>query len=378
MVAVEDLTDAGEGHVGDLTDQVDGNVSCLCNVLGAALADDVLFLDAVFFVHGNKDLIHSHVHGLSTAQKLVNTAACRFHGDHLAVHKANGAELAYRALDLSDIGAQVFGKKFQHLLRDLNAHLLCLVFDNGNAQLRVGRLNIGNQTPFKAGLESILQGLNVSGRLVRGQNDLLAVLMQRVEGVEEFLLRGDLTCNELNVVDHENIAIAVFVAEFVHAASGHAFDHLIGEILALDVNDLDVGSLSLKLVGNGVKQVRFAKTRGSVDKQGIVIGCGVVCHGNAGCVCKLVGASNNEVVKGIFKFKGGLGRANLKLGQCRLQALGLHGVKRLSACLRLLFLLDCACKAVAQILNAFGISRKDQLDLDVHTQIFRELLLDLG
>ena len=39
----------------------------------------------------------------------------------------------------------------------------------------------------------------------------------------------------------------------------------------------------------------------SVNKEGVVVGSGIVGNRKACGMCKLVGASNNEIFKGIFK-----------------------------------------------------------------------------
>ena len=52
-----------------------------------------------------------------------------------------------------------------------------------------------------------------SGGMTGAQVDLLARLIERVEGVEEFLLRLLLACDELDIVHHQHVHIAVAVAE---------------------------------------------------------------------------------------------------------------------------------------------------------------------
>ena len=56
--------------------------------------------------------------------------------------------------------------------------------------------------------------LDILWRTVGGQNDLLACVIQGIEGVEKFLLRRNLSCDELDIVDEQHIGIAVFVLEF--------------------------------------------------------------------------------------------------------------------------------------------------------------------
>ena len=46
----------------------------------------------------------------------------------------------------------------------------------------------------------------------------MACLVDVIKGMEEFLLRGLLTCNELNIVDEEQVDIAVLEPELLARA----------------------------------------------------------------------------------------------------------------------------------------------------------------
>jgi hypothetical protein len=55
---------------------------------------------------------------------------------------------------------------------------------------------------------------------------------ERVEGVEEFLLRPFLAREELNVVDEQHISLPIAVAEFDELAVLDRVDELVREALA--------------------------------------------------------------------------------------------------------------------------------------------------
>ena len=57
----------------------------------------------------------------------------------------------------------------------------------------------------------MLEVLNFAGRAVAGQDDLLVRFVQRVEGVEEFLLNPLLAGEKLNVVNQQHVRLAVFL-----------------------------------------------------------------------------------------------------------------------------------------------------------------------
>ena len=157
----------------------------------------------------------------------------------------------------------------------------------------------------------LLQGLDLTGRTVGGHDDLLAGLVEGVEGVEELLLGGGLARDEVDIVDEQDVAGAVLVTELGHGLSGHGVDHLVGEVLALDVDDPHVGDLLLQLVGDGVEKVSLTQTAGAVDEQGVVGLSGTVGHGDTGGVSELVGGTHDEVLKGILKVEGRHGGADI-------------------------------------------------------------------
>ena len=124
-----------------------------------------------------------------------------------------------------------------------------------------------------------------------------------VEGVEEFLLSGGFSGDELNIVDQQNITVPIALVELVHFLLGKAFDHLVGEIVALDVKHAEIGFFLFDLVDHRAHQVRLTQTAVSVNKEGIVVGGGTVGNGAAGGVSKLIGITHDEIFKGIFKFE---------------------------------------------------------------------------
>ena len=144
--------------------------------------------------------------------------------------------------------------------------------------------------------------------------------------MEEFLLGGGLTGDELNIVDEQYVAGAVLVAELVHSLTGQGIDHLIGEILALDVNDPHVADLLLQLVGDGVQKVGLTQTAGAVDKERVVGLSGAVCHRKARGVSKLVGGAYDEVLKGVLKVEGRERRADPAGTECLILRDGRHGL----------------------------------------------------
>ena len=93
-------------------------------------------------------------------------------------------------------------------------------------------LDIGDESPLKAVAQPVLEGLEALGRPVRGEHDLLVGVVEGVERVEELLLRLGLPLQELDVVDQEDVDVAVAAFEPVLPVVADRVDELVGELLA--------------------------------------------------------------------------------------------------------------------------------------------------
>lgn len=146
---------------------------------------------------------------------------------------------------------------------------LCLAADDSDSGLEVRRGDVGDESPLKAVADPVFQCFQLSGRLVRGDDDLLALGVQLVEGVEELLLHPLFAGEELDVVDEQNVGVAVLVVELCGVLVVDAGDEVVAEFLAGDVDDLVLRMILADLVGDGVHQVGLAQTGGAVDEQGL-------------------------------------------------------------------------------------------------------------
>ena len=129
-------------------------------------------------------------------------------------------------------------------------------------------------------------------------------LVNVVEGVEKFLLRGLLAGDELDIVNEEEVNVAVFHAEFLARALFDGFEQLICELIALYVGDLRAGIVLAYILADRKQQMRLAEAGVAVDKQRIVRAAGLVRDGDCGIVRKLVGVSDDEAIKGVARHLG--------------------------------------------------------------------------
>ena len=74
-------------------------------------------------------------------------------------------------------------------------------------------LNICQQSPLEARTQAVLQAVNGFGRPVAGNNDLLVGIVERIERVEKLLFCGFFPGNKLDIIDEQNINLAVLCAK---------------------------------------------------------------------------------------------------------------------------------------------------------------------
>ena len=126
--------------------------------------------------------------------------------------------------------------------------------------LQLGRLDVGGQSPLEPGPHPVLEGLQPLRRPVRGDDDLLVGVVERVEGVEELLLGAFLALQELDVVDQQHVDVAVPALEGHLPVVTQRVDEVVGELLAGDVPHPHAREQPLRVVADAVQQVGLAQS----------------------------------------------------------------------------------------------------------------------
>ena len=247
--------------------------------------------------------------------------------------------LVHRALDLTDVGRDVFGNELGDIVVDSGAPLGSLVFDNGEAGFKVGRLHVHKQTPFKARAQPVVQQRHVRRRTIRGQHDLAAVFVEGVEGIEQLVLHLLLARHDLHIVHQQQIRVAILRTELAAAAGADQLDELADEIVALDVDDLGLRQALAELMGNGVDQMGFAEAGVAVDEQGIIVRACPVSHGAGGGIGHFVRLAHHEGVEREF---AGLQQRGRTFGLVAFQGAALRRGEELDLKIRGIDILQCA------------------------------------
>ena len=298
MVPVEFLPDGLHAHAGDFPDDVHGHLAGGAHVGAALFAPDVGGQQVVGAGHLVDDFFNGDGDGLGIVQRVLDGGGGHADAGGDALQHIVGVELFHRALQLADVLLQMVGDVVRHIVGHVQLEQLRLTLDDGHPGLEVRRLDVGGQAPLEPGAQTLLQTLDLLGGAVAGNDDLLARVVQRVEGVEKFLLRALLACQELDVVDEQHIRQTVFLPEQLGGAVFHRLDDLVGEYLAVHVDDVEIRVVFRHLELDGVEQVGLAQAGGAVDEQRVVGAGGVGRHRLRRRKGELVGRAADEVLKG--------------------------------------------------------------------------------
>ena len=239
VAAAELLADLRQRQVGQLAAQVHGDLAGRHQDPGPGRAAEVV--DRQPEVRGR--LAHDGRGGdlrpLRLRDQILEHDLGQLEVDGLAVEAGEGGHPDERALELTDVGGDPARDVLQCLRRRVEPLLDRLLAQDRDAGLQLRRLDVGEQAPFEPAPQPVFERHQALGRAVAGDDDLLAGVVQRVEGVEELLLRPFLVLQELDVVDQQHVHVAVAAAEPVLLAVPDHVDEVVGELLRADVPHLD-------------------------------------------------------------------------------------------------------------------------------------------
>ena len=210
-------------------------------------------------------------------------------------HAGVGHDPVEGALELADVADDLAGDELHHVGPDRHRGLLGLRPQDRDPRLQVGGGEVGDQAPLEAAAQALLERRDLLRRPVRREDDLLAVLVDRVERVEELLLRPLLVGDELDVVDEEEVDPPVARPEVVDPALLDAGDELVGELLAGGVDDLLAREAGDDRVPDRVHQVRLAEAHAAVQEERVVGVAGALGDREGGGVGEPVGRADDEV-----------------------------------------------------------------------------------
>src|SRR5215475_14063940 len=130
-------------------------------------------------------------------------------------------------------------------------------------------------------------------------------LVKIVEGMEKLLLSSLLSGDELDVVDEEEVDIAVLGTKLRRSIVADGVDELVGEALRREVEQAKRGIEAGDLMTDGMKEVGLAKTDAAVDEERIVGFRWQLGHRMARGLRKLVRVADDEGIERVASGKTG-------------------------------------------------------------------------
>ena len=212
-----------------------------------------------------------------------------------------GHQPRQRAFELAHVGLDGARNVFRHVVGQTEALVLGLFLQNRDPGLEVRRLDVRNQSPLKPRTQTFFDGIDVFRQAVRGNHNLLLLLVERVEGVKKFFLGALFSSDELDIVDEQDIHGVETVAETDHAVKAQRIDHFNREFLRADVTQPHRWITLLDGVTDGVHQVRLAHAHSAVKEQRVVRFRRLLSHRARSGMRKLVGLANHKRIEGVAR-----------------------------------------------------------------------------
>src|SRR5712675_647633 len=132
-------------------------------------------------------------------------------------------------------------------------------------------------------------------------------IKKSVESVKEFLLRSLLASEKLDVVNQENISLAITLPEFDEITVLDRVDEFVDEQLTRDVDHLHVSSFRPHILSDGLHQMGFAQANAAVNEQRIVRARRRLRDGKTGCVRDFIVRADDERFKRVPRIESGNG-----------------------------------------------------------------------
>ena len=292
------LADIALRKICHTADEIHSDLSCVDYIAASALPPQYFRIQIEVFADIFRDSLRRGNVLIAFDQHIADGAAYGLF-IHLVTEKiAVGEDLVERTLDLADICRNIFSDIAGDVIRQPYAQKTGLHLDDGKARFKIGGRNIHHQTGFKSSLQAVFQQRHFAGRTVGGENDLLFRLVQRVEGMEKLLLCLLLAGNKLDIVHQQHICLTVLLAEFVILTLADRVHQINGKFIAAEIDDFCFAVVLSYLSCNGIQKVGFTQTAVTVNKQGVILLCGIFSNCFCRRVSQFVGRTYNVGLKG--------------------------------------------------------------------------------
>ena len=141
-----------------------------------------------------------------------------------------------------------------------------LAFQDRDLGLEIGRLDIGDQSPLETRMQPLLQRRYLARRAIARDDDLLLIVMQRIEGMEKLFLRALLAGHELTSSISSTSIERYFSRNALRLVVADRVDQLVHELFGRDIRNTQMPVALFDRVADRMHQMRFAEADAAVDK----------------------------------------------------------------------------------------------------------------
>ena len=119
-------------------------------------------------------------------------------------------------LELANVRANALGDEERDFVRQIDFLVFRFFAEDGDLGFEIGRLDVGDQSPFESRPQAFLERWDVFRLRVGSEDNLFLRLVECVERVEELFLRAFFAGQELDVVEQQRVDRAIAIAELLH------------------------------------------------------------------------------------------------------------------------------------------------------------------
>ena len=198
-------------------------------------------------------------------------------------------------------------EELQNLGRHVRGRRRGLGLEDRDAELEGGRVQIGDHSATETGPEPVLEPGKVGGRLVGRDDDLLARIDQRIEGMEELFLRVVLADQELQIVDHQDIDAAQLLLELDGGLVADRGNEAVHEAFGRHVDDRGrmLAAPPVELPADRVHQMCLAEADAAVEEQRVeALRGGPLGNPPRAGIGEFVGLADDEALEGEPRLEG--------------------------------------------------------------------------
>src|SRR6266699_882715 len=157
-----------------------------------------------------------------------------------------------RALEPAHVAANTSREELVNVIVQFNLQGARFLPQNGKTRLDVGRLQLRGQAPLETRNQTVFEIGNLRGRTITREHDLFVTVEEGIKGVKKFLLRPLFAGEKLNIVDQEQIGLAVTFAEFHQSIVLNRVDKFVDEELAREIHHFGGFLLCPKILADGL------------------------------------------------------------------------------------------------------------------------------